>query len=32
MIYTDKAGKITQKNTDLGYAIGRPSNAGRSKP
>jgi len=31
-IYTDKAGKITQKSTDLGLAIGRPSNAGPSLP
>ena len=31
-IYTDKAGKITQKSSDLGYAIGRPSNAGLSLP
>ena len=28
LLYTDAAGKIVEKNDDVGYAIGRPSNAG----
>ena len=28
LLYTDAAGRIVEKNADMGFAIGRPSNAG----